>query len=270
MMTSAPHRVLRCERGVALVIALMAMLVMAALGASLMLSAAIESKIVRNFKNNAEAFYAADAVLERAVGELRAIPDWNLVLDGRVRSAFADGEPRGARVLADGTTIDLVEIVNDLNCGKPGGCTTAALDAITVDRPWGSNNPRWQPFAWGNLTDIAPTGMISSRFYVVVLVADDPSECDDNPFVDGGPIASCPSGTNVNPGAGVLSLRAEAFGPFGTHRAVEVTVARDVGTGKNTEVMPTEDTAENSGNTAGYAASGGQGGVRILSWREAR
>ena len=274
MMTTvdraASDRVSLGERGIALVIALLAMLVMAALGAALMLSAATESKITRNFKNNVEAFYAADAALEKAVGELRAIPDWNLVLAGSVRSAFADGTPHGQRVLGDGRTIDLAEILNDINCGKRGGCTTAALDAVTADRPWGSNNPRWQLFAWGHLRDVASTGMINSRFYVLVLVADDPSECDDNPFVDGGPIASCPSGTNVNPGAGVLMLRTEAFGPFGAHRAIEVTIARQDGTAKTPEVMPTGGTAENTGNTAGYAVSGGQGDVRILSWREAR
>jgi hypothetical protein len=47
--------------------------------------------------------------------------------------------------------------------------------------------------------------------YVGVWVADDPSEQDGDPYAD----------TN-----GVVTLHAEAFGPLGSHKVVEVTVAR--------------------------------------------
>src|SRR5262252_6605037 len=138
---------LQGERGVALIVALMAMLVMAAIGTALVLAAATESRIARNFRNNTEALYAADAVLERVVDELRGVADWNLVLSGNLRSTFVDGEPGGARVLADSQTIDPGAILNDLNCRKISSCSGAAMDAITADRPWGPNNPRWQLFA---------------------------------------------------------------------------------------------------------------------------
>jgi hypothetical protein len=49
------------------------------------------------------------------------------------------------------------------------------------------------------------------------MVGDDPSENDDNPLVD-----ATPGG----PGAGMLALRAEAFGPRSTHKAVELTAVR--------------------------------------------
>jgi hypothetical protein len=257
-----------CERGVVLVVTLMAMLVMAALGAGLMLAAATESRITRNFRNNTEALYAADGVLERAVDELRTI-DWNLILSGAARSAFVDGEPRGTRVLADGRTIDLAEVLDDVNCRKVGGCSDVAMDSVTAERPWGANNPRWQPFTWGYLKDLTPTTM-DSPFYVMVMVADDPSECDDNPLVDGGVMVSCPASAKANPGAGVIAVRAEAFGPFGSHRAVELIIGRPAGGGDSTEVMPVEGTAENYDNTAGYSSGIGQAGVRILAWREVR
>ena len=57
----------------------------------------------------------------------------------------------------------------------------------------------------------------------MVLVGDDPSETDGDPLTDG------IGGTN--PGSGVVALRAEAFGPHGTHRIIEATVARTVSTG---------------------------------------
>jgi hypothetical protein len=192
------------------------------------------------------------------------------LLSGAARSAFVDGEPRGTRVLADGKTIDLAEVLNDANCRNAGGCSSAAMDAITAERPWGVNNPRWQPFAWGYLNDLIPAATIESPFYAVVMVADDPAECDDNPLVDGGAMVSCLASATANPGAGVITVRAQAFGQFGSHRAVELTLAR-VGRGADgADVMPAEGTAENYGNTADYHPGVGQTGVHILSWREVR
>jgi hypothetical protein len=267
-MTLTSHRRLHGERGAALVVALLAMVVMVTIGSALMLTAATESKITRNFRNSTAAFYAADAVLERAVDELRGVADWNQLLAGNIRSAFADGEPSGRRVLADGKTIDLGGIRNDLNCRNAGGCSGAALDAITAERPWGANNPRWQPFAWGYLNGLLQSSAADASFYVVVFVADDPSECDDNPLVDGGAVVSCPAGSKENPGEGVLSVRAEAFGPFGTHRVVELTVSRAQNGTDSAEVMPDDGPADNYGNTMGRTI--GQGMVRILSWREVK
>jgi hypothetical protein len=267
---SAAHREHRDERGIALVIALLATLVMVAIGSALILTATTESRITRNFKNSTEAFYAVDAVLERVVEELRGIADWNVLLGGGAHSAFADGDPNGTRVLADGRTIDLAAVINDLNCRNISGCSDDAMDAITAERPWGANNPRWEPFAWGYASNLGSGVMIDSPVYVVAMIADDPSDCDDNPLVDGGAIVSCPPGVASNPGAGVLAVRAEAFGPFGAHRAVELTVSRVVQEAGSPELMPSETTAENRGNTAGYAVRPGQAGIRILSWREVR
>jgi hypothetical protein len=47
--------------------------------------------------------------------------------------------------------------------------------------------------------------------YIAVWIADDPAEVDGNPSAD----------TN-----GTLTLHAEAYGPMGTHKVIEVTVAR--------------------------------------------
>ena len=90
------------ERGAALLVALMAILLTMALGTALILSAGIESKITRNFRARAGALYAADAVLESTVDDLRGIGDWNAVLSGLVSSSFTDGPPNGIRLLADG------------------------------------------------------------------------------------------------------------------------------------------------------------------------
>jgi hypothetical protein len=232
----------------------MAVLLMMALGTSLILMTSTESKITRNFKTGAEALYAADAVLERAVDDLRTIPDWSTTLSGAAQSTFVDGAPAGARALADGQRIDLGEIVNLANCHKVAACSGADMDEVTAERPWGANNPRWQPFAWGPLEDIMPAASVNSPFYVVVMVADDPSDNDGDPLHDGA--APCAPGqvTACNPGTGVLALRGEAFGPFGAHKILELTISR----------------TDLTGSEADYNDGSGQVGVRLLSWREMR
>jgi len=96
------------------------------------------------------------------------------------------------------------------------------MDAFTAERPWGTNNPRWQLYAYGPLDQMLPTDTINSAMYVIVWVADDPSEGDAKPLVDGSPNVD---GT-ANAGKGVLSLLAHAYGPNGVKRVIEVTVAR--------------------------------------------
>ncbi len=220
------HRHLAGERGIALVVTLMAMMLMTVLGAALLLTTTTETGIARNFRSNTEALYAADAAAERALADVLAIPDWNTMLNGTRRSSFVDGAPGGTRRIAGGAPLDLGELVNMANCGKSSSCSQSDIQAVTLDRPWGANNPRWQLFAYGELNGMSPAATVDSPYYVVVMVADDPSENDDDPLRDGA--AACPPGPapGCNPGSGVLAMRAEAFGPFGAHKAIELTVAR--------------------------------------------
>ena len=221
-MTHAPigpsHRAASSEGGIAMIVALMAMTLMIALGTALLLTTTTETRIVTNFRNNSESLYAADAGLERALDDMLTIPDWNSLLNGSARSALVDGAPTGTRTLADGTVLDLGEVLSMANCQKTTACSATDLTAITVERPWGANNPVWQPFAYGKLNDVLPAGGISSPYYVVVMAADDPSENDNDPLHDGV--------SATNPGSGVLAMRAEAFGPGGSHKVVELTIAR--------------------------------------------
>ena len=229
---------LASERGIALIVSMMAMLLMTALGSALVVMTTIEAKIAKNYRNHSESLYAADAALERAVDELRAIPDWNTLLSGAATSAFVDGPPAGPRTLADAATLDIGAALNMANCAKATGCSAADMDAVTLDRPWGPNNPRWQVFAYGRLSDMAPGAMAHSPFYVLVMVGDDPSENDSAPLVDGV--------SPGNPGSGVLAMRAEAWGPSGAHNVLELTLARADSTGP------------------------GPASLRLLSWREIR
>jgi len=240
----ASNRDPRDERGIALIVATMAMLLMMALGAALLLLTTTEGKIARTYGSSSESLYAADAAAERAVDDLASITDWNSLLAGASTSAFVDGPPSGTRTLADGALLDLGEVLNMANCAKATVCSGADMDAVTTERPWGANNPRWQLFAYQRLNDFAPTGAINSPFYVTVMVGDDPSETDGDPLHDG---------VSTNPGTGVLAIRADAWGPHGSHKAIELTVAR-VGGSLPGSRLP---------------AAPGQA-LRMLSWREVR
>lgn len=239
----------------------MAMLLMSALGVALVLTTSAETMIAGNFRNRLEARYAAEAAIERSISDLPTVADWNSLLAGVVQSAFVDGPGSGPRTLVDGSRLDLTATVNMASCRKVVDCGVADMDAATNERPWGSNNPRWKLYAYGNLRDLLPTSTIDSPYYVLVMVADDPAENDGNPLQDG--TTPCPSGqtSGCNPGSGSLALRGEAFGPHGAHNVIEMTVARTSATG-----LDGGDDGQGEGNGQGS----GPAGVRIVSWREVR
>jgi len=193
------------ERGVALMVVLLVMTLLAALGLSLSLVTSTESRIAVAYGEAIEVFYAADALLERAILDVTAEPDWNAILAGSARSSFTDG-PVGPRTLADGTTLDLQ--------GE-----TAGLDASSQALPWGANNPVWRVYAHGPLSALGTR--INSLVYVVVWVADDSSENDGMPLRDG------VEAGGPNPGRGRLEMRVHAYGLVGARRILEATIARD-------------------------------------------
>jgi hypothetical protein len=220
--------------GIALLIALAILVVISALSSAIVLWTMTEAQIAGGFGLGVEGRYAAGAAAERALIDLAAATDWNGVLDGSVRSTFTDGAPAGTRHLSD-AMLDLEAVRNQANCGHAWTCSDSEMAAVTSERPWGPNNPRWQLFAYGPLAAVLVPAS-TSPFYIVALVADDPSETDGNPLHD----AVDPR----DPGSGMIQVRGEAFGPRGSHRAVALTVAR-----------------------GGGAATGGPVALRVISWR---
>jgi hypothetical protein len=64
----------------ALLTALMAMLMMVALGAGLTLTTMTESSIAANHRDGVQTLYAAEAGIELAISRLRTTPDWDAVV----------------------------------------------------------------------------------------------------------------------------------------------------------------------------------------------
>jgi hypothetical protein len=189
------------EDGIAVLVAMMAILIMTAFGTALILSSSSETTIAGHFVNALEGGYAADAMLARGLDDLLGMDDWNPVIAGVLQSRWVDGPPTGARTLADGSRIDLSQVVNMANCQKGSACSPADIVEATSDRPWGANNPEWKVYAHGPLPAVMAGANVDSRFYVLLLVGQGPAP-------------------------NLLALRAEAFGPRGAHAIVEATAAR--------------------------------------------
>ena len=207
---------LESERGMALMVVLLATLLMSALGTGLMLNTAAETLIAGNFLTIHSTQYAADAALELAAAELAQAP-WNPALNGTVPSGFVDGFPFGERHLGNGVNVNLTELVNRANCHQPAPCAQNDLNAVTADRPWGVRNPRWVLYSYGQLGALSPSAK-GACCYIVAMIADDPADDDGNPWVDGADLS--------NPGSGVLLVRAEAFGQRSAHAVRTATISR--------------------------------------------
>lgn len=200
------------QDGTALIIALMSMMLLTALAAAVVMVSTTETRISTNYRNGQEALYAADAAVERVVQDLLLIPRWNDVLSGAVQSSFVDGAPDGVKNLPGGGTATLCAVSCGANTAT--GQLQATSDAQGV---WGANNPQWKLFAWGPLSEMLPNNRIDSPMYVAVWIGDDPADGADLSTPDGNPLID----TN-----GVLTLHAEAYGPAGTRKTIEVTIAR--------------------------------------------
>jgi hypothetical protein len=196
------------QEGSALIIALMAMMLLTALGAAVVMVSSTETRIAGNYRNSQEALYAADAAVERAMQDLLLVPRWNDILQGTTQSSFVDGDSTSLITLPGGGTMTLC-------CAANTATGQLQTDTDTLNL-WGANNPKWKLFAWGPLSAMLPAYQIDSAMYVAVWVADDPAD-GDGVTIDGDPLSDA---------NGTLTLHAEALGPGGTRKVIEVTIAR--------------------------------------------
>lgn len=227
----------RAERGAALLSALAATLFMLALGSALVLITATEVRIGGRYARGAEVLAAAELLLDRALLDIDAAGEWDLVLAGTTTSGLTDGPADGVRSVGD-MSLDIAAMTNHWQCGLPS-CGDAEVSAATAMRPWGVNNPRWQPFAWIPLDLVSASAPPLSPVYGLVWVADDPGENDGNPLRDGD--------TEDNPGRDTLLVLVEARGSGGLRRVLEASVRRT----RNPD-------------------TGQPDGLELLAWREVR
>jgi type II secretory pathway pseudopilin PulG len=232
------RRDLSSQRGIALIVTLLAISMFSALGLALALSSAVDRMAAANQEDANALLNAADAALELAAHDLGDVADWNTILAGTTRSTFVDGSPGGSRSVSEDTVIDITGLTNDLTCGRAAGCTDVNRMASTADRPWGANNPWWRPFLYGRLTATVTPRRLAAP-YIIVWLGDDGGEVDGDVVIDGGGPAE--------EGRYIVRARAVAFGSGHGYRALEAELARVCDTSAAGEVcLP---------------------GIRVQSWR---
>jgi hypothetical protein len=210
------------QRGTVLLCALMVTMLVATLGGALALLVASETMTSANYRTAHEAFYAADSGIDFVTSELRRLGSWSTVLlapPGNATSGLDDGDmmPRAP----DETTLDLAQL-------------TRAIQAESQARfgGVGPDAPMWRLYAHARLDRLLPPGTPAVPAYVVVWVADDVDDGDEDAEHDAN---------------GVIMMRSVAFGLRGGRRAIEATLARCATVGEEPEAP-----------------------VRLISWREVR
>ena len=205
------------DRGIALIVTLLAISLFTALGLGLSLASSAARLADHNHEDAVALLNAAESALELAARDLSAIADWNRVLDGSARSPAVDGVPGGIRTIPAGGSLDLTRLTNQVTCGSDTLCSDAQRASSTAERPWGADNPRWGLFMHTPLTALN-NARLRQAVYIIVWIGDDAGETDGDPGVDGG----SPGGE----GRHVLRARAEAFGADGARRAIEAELVR--------------------------------------------
>jgi len=176
-----------------LLITMLAMTLLAGLGAALVVGTMTETAVAAAYGQASAAFYAADAAIEFAIRDLAMQADWDEVLSGAQTSMLVDGAPAGSRHIGV-TVIDLERATGEVE----------ALLAARAAPPAGP--PRL--YAFGRFDDLIAPIEAEAAAYLCVWVAEQPPEGQADPPVR------------------LLYVVGRAFGPTGGRRTVLVTMAR--------------------------------------------
>lgn len=194
----------RNERGAAVVVALLVMVLLATIGAALVTLTTTESLISASHRHGAEAASGAEAALERAMHDLSLMPDWSAALAAEPGNAVASfSETSAVATMPDGRMLAVATLTAERQ--RDG-------DARAGPAVFGADAPRWRLFAHAPASRIYGPGP-DPPLYVLVWIADDGWDGDGAPDRDGN---------------GSVVLHAAAFGARGARRTVEASVRRSV------------------------------------------
>ncbi|HWB17061.1 MAG TPA: hypothetical protein VG538_11700 [Vicinamibacterales bacterium] len=237
------------DDGVALLLALVLLCLIAAFGSALVGLTTTERAMAGNHGMSLRGRYAADALAERVVLDLSSVTDWTAVLAGTSSSSFFD---EAAATSTPG--LDPLDL---------SGLTTALQGATDGASIVGADTPVWRLFAAGTLAALTGLPRAGPPVFLAAWVADDAADGDGAPGVDAN---------------GIVEIRAEAFGADGMRQAVQITLRRGVlyspetppgETGEPDAARDAEGLAPIMPNESGAPASA-PGPVRLLTWRDVR
>jgi len=178
---------------------LMLSAVLSGLGLGLVTLTNTETAIAANYREASDVLHAADAAAECALADIRRASSFTSVLAGTSAPSFRDASL--TPVTSSGVRLDLTALTVSLQAESDA--------AISL----GANNPRWSVFVNRSMATLVASPAATT--YAVAWVADDPADGDSDPLRDSN---------------GVLTVRAMAFGQFGTRKSIEVTISNARGT----------------------------------------
>jgi hypothetical protein len=182
------------DQGSGALLAMIAASSVLALGLGLVAVSVTERAIAGNHHAGVQALYAAEALAEYVVAELRSDASWSPALSGERHSALF--EP--STVAPWNAPLDL------------SAMTTVVQQETNVFWSAGLDTPQWRVFAAGTFETL--TGLANaSGVFLAAWVADDAADGDANPGVD----------TN-----GIVMVRADSLGFGGLRRSVVVVLRR--------------------------------------------
>jgi hypothetical protein len=200
---SGPPALRDAERGAALFLALVTTALITAIAASLIVTTSTDMMIAGSYRASAEAMYGVEAAVERAVGELAAVPDWSAVLAAPPSNLLASFDDGAATVAApDGKSLSMPTLTS---------ARQALSNAVYGSAQFGADSPVWRLYAHAALRSILPPAMIAPPGYILVWVADDGGDGDGDPAKDSN---------------GQLLVYGDAYGVAGARRGLEVAIAR--------------------------------------------
>ena len=202
-MSTSPSSVVTTaagDSGVAVLLALIATLLLSAIGLGLVTMSSTELAIAAHHHRAHAGRLAAEAALERALVDVGGVVPLSNFLSGASASSMMAASL--TPVAPWGGLVDLGALTAGLQAGSDAGAA------------WGANNPRWRLMLAGPFDALVTIAGGGQPVYVAVWIADDPSESDGDP------------GTDTN---GIVLLTARACGPYGRRHTVAATVVRDGG-----------------------------------------
>ena len=294
MTTHSQVRRAQNERGSALIIALLATMLLTALGLTLVMMSNTETAISANYRNSQETLYAADAAVERVVQDLLLIPRWNDVLAGDASvspsctgvtsflpksstpSAFVDGSTTVSLPNSSQQINLLSATCNMLPPTTAGGTGTFKLYGLKDNDPASGATTK---FSINLATVSTSSGLVSGeRASASPTVAGDIVFYTTTTETASTPCAEYSSSLRALTYTGTAAYDANGNGKLDTN---ESTVVKTM-TGRATApfivdqhlyvgtVDSTGTNVQAFGDAQDFNNGVGQVGVRILSWREIR
>jgi hypothetical protein len=193
----------RQERGAALLIALLTLVLLTAIATCLVAVSTTETLISAAHRHSQETLAAAEAALERALHDLAALPDWTPLVAPSPANLTAPYSGRQLTPAApDGTRLDLARLASERQRDS---------DAHYGPQAFGADSPQWRLYAHMAFADLLPPALAAPLAYLIVWMADDGEDGDGNPAVDAN---------------GRLLVYAEAYGSGAARRGMEASVGR--------------------------------------------